>query len=256
MAVRTHHRLDLRSHRVTPHRSTLLKLTIGVALGVGLLGSGLAAVAQGAGISSPQQGVICDGSGQVCYDAQGLSLGLTRTYFGAFAEQNALRNLSGQPAPRQFRLSSGAACDVNQRLCWSDGWSQRVVDRTLSGQLFGNGGGGPNKPSGTATGLCRLTQGFRTIFNGQCELKEVSNDRRRRFVVNLGNGVRYSFEDRGSGYRISDGMGGSWPVTFNDQGRSAVFRWADRSLSVTQNAYQGGSAVGRALGSLLEALFN
>lgn len=241
-------------------KSPLLKrsLTLGMACCVSLISAGRSH-AQGPGVSSPQQGVICDGAGQVCYDAQGLSLGLTRTYFGAFAEQNAVRNLNGQPVPRQFRLSSGAACDVNQRLCWSDGWAQRQVDRGLSTQLFGSsggaGGGGGNNAN-AATGLCRLTQGFRTIYNGQCDLKEVTNNQRKRFVVNLGNGSRYSFDNRGDGYRISDGMGGSWPVSFSDQGRSAVFRWADMNLSVTQNAYQGGSSVGRALGNLLEALFN
>lgn len=237
-----------------PQAGTLLGSALGMACCMGLAGW-QPAQAQGSGVSSPQQGVICDGAGQVCYDSQGLSLGLTRTYFGAFAEQNALRNLNGQPVPRQFRLSNGAACDVNQRLCWSDGWAQRVMDRSLTSQLFGGSGGGGSN-SNTSTGLCRLNQGFRTIYNGQCDLKELSNDKRKRFVVNLGNGSRYSFEDRGNGYRITDGMGGSWPVTFNDQGRSAVFRWADMNLSVTQNAYQGGSSVGRALGNLLEALFN
>lgn len=206
----------------------------------------------------PTAGVVCDQTGQTCFDSNGLSLGLTRQYFGAYAEQNVLRNLNGQPAPRQFRLSNGAACDANQRLCWSDGWAQRVVDRNLSSQLFGNngGGGGGGSDTNSATGLCRLTQGFRTVYNGQCDLKELTNNQRKRFVVNLSNGSRYSFEDRGNGYRITDGMGGSWPVSFNDQGRSALFRWADMSLSVTQNAYQGGSSVGRALGNLLEALFN
>lgn len=202
----------------------------------------------------PAAGVVCDRSAQSCYDSSGLSLGLTRQYFGAYAEQNVLRNLNGQAPPRQFRLSNGEACDVNQRLCWSDGWAQRSVDRQLSQQLFGNSGGGSNAT--TSTGLCRLNQGFRTLYSGACDLRELSNDNRRRFVVKLGNGARYTFEDRGNGYRISDGMGGNWPVSFNDQGRSAVFRWADMNLSVTQNAYQGSGAAGRALGNLLEALFN
>lgn len=235
-----------------PQSLRLFGSSLGLACCLGLVGP---VQGHGSGVSSPQAGVICDGAGQVCYDAQGLSLGLTRTYFGAFAEQNAQRNLGGQPLPRQFRLSNGAACDVNQRLCWSDGWAQRVVDRSLSSQLFGSNGGGGNT-SPTATGVCRLVQGFRTLYNGACDLKEVSNEKRKRFVVNLGNGSRYSFEDRGNGYRISDGMGGSWPVTFQDRGPSAIFRWADMNLSVTQNAYQGGSSMGRALGNLLEALFN
>ena len=237
------------------HALTQLGGALGLACCLSLTAPGTAQ-AQGSGVSSPNRGVICDGAGQVCYDNQGLSLGLTREYFGAFAEQNALRNLNGQPVPRQFRLSNGAACDVNQRVCWSDGWAQRVVDRSLTSQLFGGTGGGGGNNSNVSTGLCRLNQGFRTIYNGQCDLKEISNERRKRFVVNLGNGSSFSFENRGNGYRITDGMGGNWPVSFSDQGRSAVFRWADMSLNVTQNAYQGGSSVGRALGNLLEALFN
>lgn len=224
-----------------------------------LMGVAQAAGAQGAAVSTPQQGVICDGAGQVCYDAQGLSLGLTRTYFGAFAEQNALRQLNGQPLLRQFRLSNGAACDLNQRLCWSDGWGQRVVDRNLSLQLFGSNTGGANsKAVNASTGFCRLNRGFQILYSGQCDLKEVTNENRKRFVINLGNGTRYGFEDRGGGYRISDGLGGSWPVSFTDQGRSAQFRWADMSLSITQNAYQGPGTtpLGRALGTLLESLFN
>jgi hypothetical protein len=248
--------------RLLPPTPALVLASIATA-GALLSGAGLSpARAQGNGVSSPQQGVICDGTGQVCYDAQGLSLAFTRSYFGAFAEQNVLRNLNGQPAPRQFRLSNGAACDVNQQLCWSDGWAQRTVDRNLSVQLFGNsggggsGGGGGGNNANTSTGLCRLNRGFKVIYNGRCDLKEVSNENRKRFVVNLGNGTRYSFDNRGDGYRITDGMGGSWPVSFSDQGRSAVFRWSDMNLSVTQNAYQGGSSVGRALGNLLESLFN
>jgi len=44
-------------------------------------------------------------------------MGITREYFGAYAEQAALRNLGGQAPPRQFKLSNGSACDLTARTC-------------------------------------------------------------------------------------------------------------------------------------------
>ena len=70
-----------------------------------------AALAQPVGITYPRQGTVCDSAGQVCYDQEGLSLGLTREYYGAIAEQTVLRNLGGQAPPKQFRLSEGTQDD-------------------------------------------------------------------------------------------------------------------------------------------------
>jgi hypothetical protein len=68
------------------------------------------------------------------------------------------------------------------------------------------------------------------------------------------------FQQTQGGYQISDGTGGSWPVQFSDNGRSGTFRWADMSLSATQNNYRPQSnpnaQFGRALGNFLVDLFN
>ena len=76
----------------------------------------------------------------------------------------------------------------------------------------------------------------------------------------LQSGPRYVFEQSGGGYQIADGTGGRWPVQFSDNGRSGVFRWADMSLSVTQNNYRPegdpNQRFGRALGNFLVDLFN
>jgi hypothetical protein len=96
------------------------------------------------------------------------------------------------------------------------------------------------------------------VYNGNCELREEQDGNRKRFVVTLGNGSRYSFDNRRGEFRISDANGGSWPVQFIDRGSSAEFRWANMTLQTTQNAYNGSSKpnLGRSLGQLLEALFN
>ena len=229
--------------------------------------SGLPAASQsfvsgGSGaVFAPNPGSLCDRANQLCFDQQGLSLGITRDVFGRYAEKNALRNLNGQAPPRQFLLSNGVACDVNVRLCWEDGWRRRLVSQRASQQLFGSGGfnGGGNQPSvNQNTGLCRLSRQLQVVYNGNCELREVQDGNRKRFVVTLGNGNRFSFDNRRGDFRISDASGGSWPVQFSDRGRSAEFRWADMSLQTTQNAYNGSTKpnLGRTLGQLLEALFN
>ena len=105
------------------------------------------------GLQAPKAGVVCDPGGQLCYDQAGLSLGLTREYFGAYAEQAALRNLGGQAPPRQFALSNGSACDLTARTCWSDGWGRQQPNAALSSQLFAPPqGGGSGSTSGSNSG--------------------------------------------------------------------------------------------------------
>jgi len=100
------------------------------------------------GLQTPQAGVVCDSGSQSCYDQAGLSLGLTRDYFGAYAEHTALRNQAGQATARQFRLSNGSACDVVTRTCWSDSWSRQQVNNVaLANQLFGSAEGGGSSSS-------------------------------------------------------------------------------------------------------------
>lgn len=192
------------------------------------------------GLQVPQQGIVCDPAGQVCYDQAGLSLGLTRQYYGALAEQAVLRNLNGQAAPKQFRLSQGSACDVMARTCWSDGWSRQRVDVALSNQLFGSGGGGINRPSPDGTGLssrpaqCRITRWFKLITSGPCTIQQTGGNRLRNLNVQLQDGTTFAINrQRGGAYELTDPKGTSWPLQVRDQGTSLSFSWSDRVLTVT-----------------------
>jgi hypothetical protein len=131
----------------------------------------------------------------------------------------------------------------------------------MSSQLFYsvNQGAGiyPGGSAGVANGYatCRLQQGFRVIYSGQCQLSRQPDGNRYRFNAQMGNGVVYSFVDRNGAYRIRDNNGVIWPVNYVDQGGTGVFNWANYSLTLTQPRYGGGSNLGRPLGSLLESLF-
>lgn len=209
------------------------------------------------GLQTPRPGVVCDPGGQLCYDQAGLSLGLTREYFGAYAEQTALRNLTGQATPRQFRLSNGSSCDAMARTCWTDGWDRRQVNGALTSQLFGSGGGTGGGGSGNGSQIqaaqCRMTRWFKTLYNGGCELRENRSNRGRLLEVNLQDGNLYSISrPRGGSYQISDRNGATWPVQVNDQGRTISFSWSDRVLTVTpQVAPSTGNSLLQLINSLL-----
>ena len=208
------------------------------------------------GLQTPRAGIVCDpGSSPVCYDQAGLSLGLTREYFGTFAEQTALRNLGGQAPPRQFRLSNGSACDLNARTCWSDGWDRRQVNVALSNQPFGsaNGTGTGAASTQTRAAQCRMTRWFKSLYNGNCELRENRTSKGRLLEVSLQDGNIYSVsKPRGGGYQLSDVKGNSWPVNVNDQGRSVSFTWSDRVLTVTPTAApSNGNSFGQLLNNLM-----
>lgn len=212
------------------------------------------------GITRPTAGVICDPVAELCYDSQGLSLSLTREYHGAYAEQKALRQLGGQPAPKVFRLSNGTVCDGGARLCWSDGWDRRTIDEKFSRHLFGSQSN-LDTQAGQLGGLtrqaqCRLTRWFKVLASGSCEISDQSAGRGRRLTVSLGDGNTYTFSNvRGEGYRVSDGKGGSWPVRVSDQGSSLSFTWTDRVLQVTPQRTPGsGSGTRPSLGQLIDNL--
>ena len=221
----------------------------------------------------PTAGVVCDGATQVCYNKNGLSVGLTRTYYGAFAASNVERSLDGRPPGPQFRLSNGVICDAISAACWTNGWGQRVINRQLTAQLYGgnsdgwnpnNQGWAPNPgpspwPAPTPaniTGLCRLSRSYQVLFNGSCDLRELQQGFSKRFDVVLANGARYSFDNSDGNFAIADGSGGRWPVSFSDQGNGAVFRWQDYTLSTRQQSINGKTSTGRTIGKVLEALFN
>jgi len=213
----------------------------------------------------PSAGVVCDQPAQLCYDSNGLSLALTGQYFGAFAQQSALNNLNGRRPPQSFNLSNGTRCDVRQLTCWNANVGPSVIDQQLTAQLFGGvprpmPSPQPGPAPANYSAQCRLMRGTANLFNGPCALNEVRQGFQPRFEVQLQSGPRYVFEQSGSGYQIADGLGGRWPVQFNDNGSSGVFRWSNMSLAVTQNNYQPESnpnqRFGRAIDNFLVDLFN
>lgn len=199
----------------------------------------------------PQRGVVCDQGTSHCYDNRGLSARYTGMAFGERAERRVRRELGGLPAPSRFILSNGAACDINRATCWRDGWGRREVAPRLTSELFGN----TPSPGPTASS-CQLNRGFRTSFRGPCTMRRDGDGWRRRYIIELGSGVRYTFINQDGGFRITDGSGGNWPVQYNRQGNSVMFSWADLSLQVTRSGWTGQPRLGESLGSLLDSLFN
>lgn len=212
------------------------------------------------GLQTPAQGIVCDPAGQVCYDQAGLSMGLTRQYYGALAEQTVLRNLNGQAAPKQFRLSEGSACDVLARTCWSDGWNRQRVNVALSSQLFGGGGasGAISKPSpggGTVVtsrpANCRITRWFKVLYSGTCTVQQSNGNRLRNLNVQLQDGSTFAISRQRGSYQLTDAQGTSWPLQVRDQGATLSFIWSDRILTVTP---QGQPSNGINLGQLINSL--
>jgi uncharacterized protein (DUF779 family) len=205
-------------------------------------------------VGSPAKGVLCDAKAQLCYDRKGLSLGLTREYYGSFAEQKAIRQLNGQTPPPVFQLSTGAVCDVGAERCWSDGWNRRQVDERLSGKLFTSGSGGG---SGTLArqAQCRLSRWFQVLASGICEISERTSAQGRKVAVSLANGSTYTFSNRrDEGYRITDEKGNRWPVRVSEQGSDLSFSWTDRTLLVTPQRTPGSTS--QSLIQLLDALLS
>jgi hypothetical protein len=210
------------------------------------------------GLETPRVGVVCDQSTKTCYDQSGLSLALTRDYFGTYAEQTALRNLAGQMPPQQFRLSNGSSCDVSMRTCWSDTWSRQQVNAALTNQLFSGGGIGSNQPTDyqgstvTRQAQCTISRWFQTLFRGSCELRETTNNLGRLLEVNLQDGSRYSISRPQTGnFQLTDPMGKIWPLQVRDQGQTVSFSWSDRTLSVSD---QGTTNTGLSLGDLINRM--
>jgi len=220
-------------------------------------------------ITMPAAGVVCDGTNQLCYDRNGLSLALTRTYFGQYAERIAKQNFGLRLPQHRFELSNGVICQTVQQSCWRVKHGQRVQAGRIRNQLFAQGPTpfpSPSpypqpapSPSG-ATGLCRLMRGGEQLFNGSCALREIRQGFDPRFEVQLRQGPTYVFVQTNRGYVIGDSMGGRWPVTMEDRGNSGIFRWGDYRLDVTQRNYRpdygNSSKFQRAVNNFLMDLFN
>lgn len=223
--------------------------------------AGIPASAQSKGITYPKAGVVCDQVGQTCYDSYGPSIGITKIYFGQFAADRLTANLRGASS-NDFRLSSGQACSIKKRTCWDDGWSENNVARGLTKQLFGSNNSTNNsRQVSTDDGQCKLKKGSKTVYEGSCELKQVSRGERNRYVITLGNGNKYVFRSSdGNTYTISDSSGETWPVKFEDHGPKGVFRFSNYKLIANQSGdtsepMNSNEAMGAAVNNLLNNLF-
>jgi hypothetical protein len=222
-------------------------------LPLSLVLAGSAALAQGTGyvfppaqtvpLAFPQSGVVCDPAGQICYDRQGISMGLTRTYYGRRAEQQLLRQFSNQPMPQEFRLSDGSVCSLPARTCWSDGWKRRVPNQRLATQLFGPG----NQVLSKENGYCRLDNWGLRIYNGRCRLVRAVGSpdfRGSTYTVRLPNRNDVVFGNR-NGYLVARNGGRDWPVQFQNLGNNtALFRWGTQQLIVNTLTYGPGGSFG------------
>lgn len=227
-----------------------------ISLGLGFGSASLSTHARDA-IDTRRPGVVCDGAEQLCYDSDGISLRETRRRFGRSGEEKARRLLSRGERGRTFKLSDGSACDVAARTCWDDGWKRRNVANSLTRHLFGSGGSGSWGDSNASHSAdCVLRRAGRVVYEGNCELRESSNNRSDRFSAILRNGTSYSFRNDRGRWWISDSRGGRWPVSHYDYGRAGVFRWADMSLETRQRNYRGGDGRNRGIEDLLRDLFN
>lgn len=194
---------------------------------VALLGSAGLPLAAGA-LDLPSDGVICDPAQRICYDRLGASLTQTRRYFGALAEQDLLRSLSGRPPARQFQFSSGEVCDLQRLVCWDDGWRRSNVSNRLTRQLFGSPGSA-GWPEGQADRICELSQRGRMLFSGSCSLTRRTDQGGRSYLVETSDGRRYSFINLAGRLQLRDATG-TWPVSTSRWGNAVVFRWADLQL--------------------------
>lgn len=99
-----------------------------------------AANANGAAtIFSPAAGILCDREVALCYDSQGASVALTRSFFGEKAAGKLAGMLQSVPAEgggNAFTLSNGVTCYPTDRTC-KERRCEAVPRRDYSELLFG-----------------------------------------------------------------------------------------------------------------------
>ncbi len=81
-------------------------------------------------VSSPQAGVLCDGAGQWCADATGVSVSWTEHIFGAAAAGRLVG-----AAPTQFGFANQVTCDLDSQTCsGGDGTAAEMMTKALFAQ--------------------------------------------------------------------------------------------------------------------------
>lgn len=125
--------------------------------GGGSSGSGYGRPNDGS-VSFPTQGVICDGSVSVCFNANGAAVSETERVFGRRARRLLENNLINNPIV-DVTFADGRYCNFNLRGCWTN--RQRTTfDPRLNPWVFGaNAVGGPQAGQGTVIGGSGSTWG-------------------------------------------------------------------------------------------------
>jgi len=201
----------------------------------------LPVAARASTIDFPRQGVVCDLPARRCYTAQGVSLALTREFFGSYAERELSSTQSGNRRSNQFKLSDGDVCDLRQQTCWDDGRGGKNVSNALSRQLFGsNGAWGNNGSQQSAQGSrsCELRRGNRGLFDGSCQLNRRETSNGTAYNVELSDGRRYSFFNRDGRLVMRDANNVLRPAQISNRNGAVAFRWDDLQLS-TRNPSWG-----------------
>lgn len=89
----------------------------------------------------PESGVVCDRQGGYCATREGISLEATGRYLGKKQRETLSHLIRGTDVNLQaFTLSSGSHCDTKEKLCYTDRYYPRTVDRQdtrLTHHLFG-----------------------------------------------------------------------------------------------------------------------
>lgn len=222
----------------------------------------LPVAAQSSTVDFPRQGVVCDLTSKRCFNSEGVSVPLTREFFGSYGERALVPTLSSNRRITQFKLSDGKACDVRRQTCWDDGQSGKNVSRSLTTQLFGNRGTWNNngQQAEQANSSCELRQGNRRLFQGNCLLNRRESSNGVAYNVELADGQRYSFYNR-QGRLVLQDSSGLWPVQISNRNGDVNFRWADRQLVTRDRRWanqgqQGGSSDFNPTGNFLQDLFN
>ncbi len=157
-------------------------------------------------LSFPVQGVICDSSVSVCFNASGAALAETEREFGRRARRTLENNLVSNPIV-DVTFADGRYCNFNLRGCWTNRQRTRF-DPRLNPWVFGAAAGTPGGqgtviggagstwgPGGATTngqlpttgfqppftrtrqsGTCAWTNAGISIYNGTCRYEILQNN--------------------------------------------------------------------------------
>jgi hypothetical protein len=87
-----------------------------------------------------------------------------------------------------------------------------------------------------SAGLCSLSSGAARVFDGPCDLRQVTGGGNDRLRIQMANGAVLRFINQGGRHSIAD-QTGIWPVTYVDHGPTAIFRWSSNVLVATQRRW-------------------